>query len=95
MAKKQRPKPLAVTLTDAATMLGVSRSTIYRLLESGQLSGKKAHITRDDTSSYSEITLILVATVETYLASLPDFVSAKGAGEFGKPSRHRPLRAVK
>ena len=90
--RKQRPKPLAVGATDAAFMLGISRSSLYRLLESGQLVGKKAHISRSDTSGYSETTLILVSTIENYLACLPNFVSGKGAGVRGRPTR---LRAVK
>jgi excisionase family DNA binding protein len=87
-SKKQRPNPIVVGLTDAAFMLGVSKSTLYRLLANGQLAAKKMQVGAGNTAA----TLIPVASIEKYLASLPDFVPGKGRGRRLPPTR---IRAVK
>jgi excisionase family DNA binding protein len=58
-----KPKPLMVTATNAAIMLGMSRSTIYRLLANGDLEARKA----------GDSTMILMSSIEAYCAGLPVF----------------------
>jgi excisionase family DNA binding protein len=56
---------LAVKPFEAATMLGESRSTIYRLINAGKLDAVKR----------GSSTLVLVGSIRSYLADLPPFVS--------------------
>ena len=58
------PKPLMITATNAAIMLGMSRSSIYRLLASGDLEAKKA----------GDSTMILMSSIDAYCAGLPAFI---------------------
>jgi excisionase family DNA binding protein len=56
---------LAVKPLEAAMMLGESRSTIYRLINAGQLAAVKRGST----------TLVLIDSIRSYLANLPPFQS--------------------
>jgi excisionase family DNA binding protein len=56
---------LAVRPLEAAMMLGESRTTIYRLINAGQLDAVKRGAS----------TLVLVDGIRRYLADLPPFVS--------------------
>jgi excisionase family DNA binding protein len=56
---------LAVKITEAALMLGESRSTVYRLIHAGKLDAVKRGVT----------TLVLVPSIHRHLASLPPFQS--------------------
>lgn len=52
---------LAVGIPEAAKMIGLSRSGVYRLFDDGKLVARKS----------GKRTLILVEDLETYLKSLP------------------------
>jgi excisionase family DNA binding protein len=60
---------LAVKPLEAAVMLGESRSTIYRLINAGKLDAVKS-----GTS-----TLVLTASIRSYLETLPRFESRAAA----------------
>jgi excisionase family DNA binding protein len=55
---------IAVRPKDAAEMCGLSESRLYELLLNGELSALKS----------GSATLITVASIEAYLASLPPYV---------------------
>lgn len=42
MTHRQKPTPLAYRVNDAASALGISRRTVYRLIDSGKLRATKA-----------------------------------------------------
>jgi excisionase family DNA binding protein len=54
---------IAVTVPDAATLSGLSRSAIYEALKRGDLAAKKA----------GGRTLILVADLRAYMIGLPAY----------------------
>jgi excisionase family DNA binding protein len=56
---------LAVKPSEAAMMLGESRSTVYRLIHARKLAAVKRGVS----------TLVLVDSIRSYLASLPPFES--------------------
>jgi excisionase family DNA binding protein len=58
---------LAVRPLEAAMMLGESRTTIYRLINAGQLDAVKR----------GSSTLVLVGSIRRYLASLPRFTARR------------------
>lgn len=55
--------PITVTIPDAVKATGMSRTSIYEALKRGDLTARKA----------GRRTLILVADLEAYLASLPTY----------------------
>lgn len=55
--------PIAVTIPEAVSVTGLSRSAIYEALKRRELNAKKA----------GRRTLIPVADLEAFLASLPNF----------------------
>jgi excisionase family DNA binding protein len=57
------PTPLALTIIDAVTVSGMSRTSIYEALKRGDLSARKA----------GRRTLISFADLQAYLASLPTY----------------------
>lgn len=79
------PTPLALTATNAARVLGISRGSVYRLLSTGDLKAKKA----------GDATLVLMSSIEAYLESLPDFVSDRIPEPLKSHPRGWRLRAVK
>ena len=56
-------EPLLVKPLEAARLIGESRSTIYRLIHSGQISAVKRGAT----------TLLVVESLRRYVAALPPF----------------------
>jgi hypothetical protein len=56
-------EPLAVKPAVAAAMLGQSRSSVYRFINSGQLDAVKSGAS----------TLVLVESIRRYIANLPSF----------------------
>lgn len=85
--RQSKPKPLAVNVSNAADMLGLSKSTIYRLLANHDLKAKKA----------GDTTLVLMASIDAYLAELPDFIPGQDPGPLRRHAPPSPpsLRAVK
>ena len=65
------PETLILNVTQAAKALGVSRTTLYKLVESGRLPARK-FATSEDTEPR---TVILSEDLKTFLAELP---SAEG-----------------
>ena len=65
------PETLILNVTQAARALGVSRTTLYKLVESGRLPARK-FATSEDTEPR---TVILSEDLKTFLAELP---SAEG-----------------
>jgi excisionase family DNA binding protein len=63
--------PLALSPANAALALGVARSTVYELLRTRQLRGKKL----------GARTLIPVAELERFLAALPEVEPDREAAE--------------
>jgi len=57
--------PLAVTITEAVRVSGVSRTSIYEALKRGDLTARKA----------GRRTLIAFSDLEAYLVSLPTYQS--------------------
>ena len=57
------PTPLALTIIDAVTVSGMSRTSIYEALKRGDLTARKA----------GRRTLISFADLQAYLASLPSY----------------------
>lgn len=55
------PEPLAVTVRDAARLIGCSRSTIYELINEGRLEAFKI----------GSATRITMASVKTLIATAP------------------------
>ena len=62
---------LAVTIQEASEMTGLSRSTLYKLFNTGKLKPRKA----------GARTLILFSDLESLLASLPSTALTKGFRE--------------
>lgn len=56
-------KPISITIRDAVQTTGISRSALYEALKRGDLSARKA----------GRRTLIPIADLEAYLASLPTY----------------------
>jgi excisionase family DNA binding protein len=52
---------IAVTLSEAASVSGIGRSSLYKLFSEGKLTPRKS----------GKRTLILVSELESYLRSLP------------------------
>ena len=65
------PDPLIMNVTQAAQALGVSRTTVYKLIESGRLSARKFATSEDAEPR----TVVLSEDLKTFLAGLP---SAEG-----------------
>lgn len=57
----QKIPPLAVSIVDAAAMMGVSRATFYRELSAGRISARKS----------GKRTLVLVEEIQRWLDNLP------------------------
>jgi predicted DNA-binding transcriptional regulator AlpA len=53
--------PIAVNIPQAAAMIGIARSSLYRLFQDGQLTPRKS----------GKRTLVLVSDIERYVANLP------------------------
>lgn len=54
-------EPLAVSITEACRISGLSRSELYRRMAAGQIEARKSGVR----------TLVLVASLKAHLASLP------------------------
>ena len=65
------PETLILNMTQAAKALGVSRTTLYKLVESGRLPARKFATSEDAEPR----TVILSEDLKTFLAELP---SAEG-----------------
>ena len=65
------PETLILNMTQAAKALGVSRTTLYKLVESGRLQARKFATSEDAEPR----TVILSEDLKTFLAELP---SAEG-----------------
>jgi len=63
--------PIALSPANAALALGVARSTVYELLRTRQIRGKKL----------GARTLIPVAELERFLAALPEVDADREAAE--------------
>lgn len=64
---KVMSEPLLLNVTEAAQALGVSRTTVYKLIESGRLSARK-FASSDDAEPR---TVVLREDLKTFLANLP------------------------
>jgi excisionase family DNA binding protein len=73
MSSNPSLKPLAVSPRDAALLMGVSRSRVYELLNSGELPSYKDGRRR----------LILVSDIETWLGRLTPAPASKRAPPTG------------
>jgi excisionase family DNA binding protein len=58
-------KPISVTVNDAVKASGLSRSTLYKALQSGDLTARKV----------GKRTLILFASLERFIADQPTYES--------------------
>lgn len=67
MGDREEIKALVVNPIDAATMLGVSRATIYSLLKDGKLPAYKLQ----------SRTLILISDLRKFLKNLPTYEPRK------------------
>jgi hypothetical protein len=88
--ERHKFQAIAVRPKDAAEMSGISESKIYELMLAGQLSALKC----------GSATLITIASIEAYLASLPLYVSrheeAATGGRAGRRiKRNRPTRSTR
>ena len=61
MSQKPIPRPIAVRVDDAANMIGLSVTELYRLLKEGSIEARKKGV----------VTLVLVASLDSYVANLP------------------------
>lgn len=59
--------PLAVTISEAVRLSGISRTALYEALARGDISARKA----------GSRTLICFADLEAYLANLPRYPAAR------------------
>lgn len=62
--------PIAYDVKTAAAVTGLSQSFIKRLLDSGELKGKRTHVGKD--GELAGKWLIKPADLERYVESLPD-----------------------
>ena len=90
MDPAQQPEPILVSVNNAAAMLGISRPTIYKLLNAGALRAVKS----------GGRTLIHTQALRDYAGTLSSYVPAAMSGEKVKraapaeiaPSPNRMLR---